>query len=94
MCVNVPVLSVQITWQHPNVSTEGNFRINAFRLIMRCTPIAKVIVTTAGNPSGTAATAKLIAAKSIINIGSPRKTPAPNTTAQTTNTATPRTFPK
>ena len=55
--VRVPVLSVQMTVALPRVSTAGSFRINAWRAAIRCTPIASAIVTIAGSPSGTAATA-------------------------------------
>jgi Cu2+-exporting ATPase len=37
---------------------SGKCRTMAFRAAMRCTPIARVIVTTAGSPSGIAATAR------------------------------------
>ena len=55
--VRVPVLSEQITLLHPKVSTAGNFLIIAFFLAILVTPIDSMIVTTAGNPSGIAATA-------------------------------------
>lgn len=42
----------------PSVSTLGNFFTMAFRLAMRNTPKANVTVTTIGNPSGIAATAR------------------------------------
>ncbi|KKC30302.1 hypothetical protein CDSM653_00781 [Caldanaerobacter subterraneus subsp. pacificus DSM 12653] len=57
--VKVPVLSVQITFVQPRVSTAGSFLIKAFLLSILCTPIAREIVTTAGSPSGIAATARL-----------------------------------
>ena len=62
-CVNVPVLSEQITVAQPKVSTDGSLRTMACRLIIRCTPRANAIVTIAGNPSGMAATAKETPAK-------------------------------
>ena len=37
----------------------GNFLTIASRLAIRCTPSARVTVTTIGKPSGIAATAKL-----------------------------------
>ena len=43
--------------QPPSVSTDFNFLITTFSLLMRCTPIAMIMVTTAGRPSGMAATA-------------------------------------
>jgi len=64
-CVRVPVLSEQITETDPNVSTAGSFLTIACSLINRWTPIARTMVTIAGNPSGIAATAKLRAIKNI-----------------------------
>ena len=58
--VSVPVLSEHITVTEPSVSTLGNRRISAFRLAIRCNPSASAMVMTAGNPSGAAATARLI----------------------------------
>ena len=55
--VRVPVLSVQITVVQPRVSTDDSRRTSAFRAAMRCTPRARAMVTMAGSPSGTAATA-------------------------------------
>jgi hypothetical protein len=55
--VSVPVLSVTITVTLPSVSTEGRWRTRTCRAAMRCTPTARAMVTTAGSPSGTAATA-------------------------------------
>ncbi len=55
--VIVPVLSEQITSTDPKVSTALSFLIRACFLAILCVPIAKEIVTTAGNPSGIAATA-------------------------------------
>ncbi len=55
--VSVPVLSVQITDTDPSVSTAGSLRMMAWRRDMRCTPSARVMVSTAGRPSGIAATA-------------------------------------
>ncbi len=55
--VRVPVLSEQITETDPRVSMAGSRRTIALRDAMRRTPTAIVMVSTAGNPSGTAATA-------------------------------------
>jgi hypothetical protein len=55
--VSVPVLSEQMTEVAPSVSTAGSWRITALRAAMRRTPMASVIVITAGNPSGTTLTA-------------------------------------
>ena len=60
-CVSVPVLSEHTTVAHPSVSTAGSLRMSAWCLIMRCMPSARQIVTIAGNPSGTAAMARLTA---------------------------------
>ena len=55
--VSVPVLSEAMTLAEPSVSTAARCRTIAFRRAMRCTPIESTAVTTAGSPSGTAATA-------------------------------------
>ena len=54
MSVSVPVLSEQIRDTEPRVSTAGRRRMIALRWAMRCTPIASVIVISAGRPSGMA----------------------------------------
>ncbi len=61
--VSVPVLSEQIVVTEPSVSTAGSLRVIARRRAICCTPSASVIVTSAGRPSGTAATAKPIDAE-------------------------------
>ena len=68
----------------PSVSTAGSLRIKAFRRNIRRAPSARAIVTTAGNPSGAAATAKLTAVRNIRSRGSPRNAPSANTTATIT----------
>ena len=55
--VKVPVLSEQIRDTEPRVSTAGRRRIIALRCAIRWTPIAKVIVISAGKPSGISDTA-------------------------------------
>lgn len=60
-CVIVPVLSVHITVVLHKVSTALSFLISAFFLYIFWTPRASVIVTIAGNHSGIAETARLIA---------------------------------
>jgi hypothetical protein len=55
--VRVPVLSEQMTETEPRVSTAGRRRMIAWRAAIRRTPIASVMVSTAGRPSGIAATA-------------------------------------
>mmetsp|Transcript_33816 Transcript_33816/g.80058 ORF Transcript_33816/g.80058 Transcript_33816/m.80058 type:complete len:251 (-) Transcript_33816:1125-1877(-) len=61
LVVSVPVLSEQITEQHPSVSTAGRCRMSALRFAMRRVPSARHVVTTAGSPSGMAATASATA---------------------------------
>ncbi|CAH0305555.1 hypothetical protein SRABI106_03889 [Rahnella aquatilis] len=58
--VSVPVLSEQITDIAPSVSTVGSLRIMALERAIACTPSERIIEMIAGNPSGTAATARLI----------------------------------
>ena len=55
-CVNVPVLSVQMTEVHPSVSTAERRLTSAFRRAIRWTPIARERVTVGSSPSGTKAT--------------------------------------
>src|SRR3990167_4137194 len=69
--VNVPVLSEQIILVEPRVSTLLNLLTKALRLTIRLVPKARQMVITAGNASGTAATAKAIAQINIFNIGYP-----------------------
>ena len=74
----MPVLSEQITVTLPRVSTLGSRRTNAFLATIRCRPIAKTTVTTAGSPSGTAATARLTARRSTsVNVPSAHIAPSP-----------------
>ena len=80
-CVRVPVLSEQITFAEPSVSTAGNRRIIAFFCAIFCTPNAKVKVTITVKVSGTAATANEIAVMNISSIGSPCICPMKNTKA-------------
>ena len=71
----MPVLSEQITVVLPSASTAGSLRMMARRLAMRETPIASVIVTAAGNPSGMAPTANATAAMNMSKAASPRSRP-------------------
>ena len=69
----------------------------AFFLLMLVTPIDKTIVTTAANPSGMAATAKLTATMNTSRITSPLRESAlskltPKIIAQITRTKTVRTL--
>ena len=70
--VKVPVLSEQITVTEPRVSTLGSLRTRALRRAMRWRPSASATVTTAGRPSGTAATARPTASRNASMIRSPR----------------------
>ena len=73
--VKVPVLSEQMTVVLPNVSTAGSLRMIAWRRAIRETPMASVMVTAAGRPSGIAPTARATAARNISTSGSPRSRP-------------------
>ena len=59
--MSVPVLSEQMTVVDPSVSTECRRFTMALRLAIWLTPTARVTVTTAGRPSGMAATASATA---------------------------------
>ena len=63
--VSVPVLSVAITVVLPSASIAPSFLKIAFCFAILCKPTASVMVMTAGRPSGTAATNKLMLVKSI-----------------------------
>ncbi len=91
--VKVPVLSEQIIVADPRVSTEESFRISALRAIISCMPKARVMVTTAGNPSGTAAIARLTAMMNISRGGVPVSMPSTKTAAQITRVTHPRVRP-
>ena len=77
----------------PNVSTEDNFLIRTFLLIILLVPNANEIVTTAGSPSGTAATARLIAINSISAVFCLSINPVINTIIAIIITKEPRVFP-
>ena len=74
--VRVPVLSVQMTVVPPRVSTAGSRRMTARRLAIRETPMARVIVTAAGKPSGIAPTARAMAAVNVSTASWRRNRPA------------------
>ena len=80
----MPVLSEQITVVQPSVSTAASLRTMAWRLAMRCMPSARVTVTTAGSPSGMAATARAMAVMAVSTRSSPRARPSANISATTT----------
>ncbi len=65
----------------PSVSTAGSLRTIALRFAMRETPIASVIVTAAGSPSGMAPTASATAARNMSTALSPRSRPTMKVTA-------------
>ena len=56
--VRVPVLSEQMTWAQPSVSTAVSLRMTALRLDILVTPMESTTVTTVARPSGMAATAR------------------------------------
>ena len=91
--VRVPVLSEQITEALPRVSTAGSLRISAFFLTMRCTPMARTMVTIAGSPSGIAETASETAVMKISRTFIPFISPTMNITAQAARAIKPRYFP-
>jgi hypothetical protein len=72
--VSVPVLSEAITFAEPSVSTAARWRTMAFRFAIRCTPSESTVVTTAGKPSGTAATASATPKMSTSNIAEKPRT--------------------
>ena len=82
-CVNVPVLSEQITETQPRLSTARRFLMIAFSFAIFCVPIASPIVTMELRASGIAATASATANISAPPMPMPRHTPSANTTAQT-----------
>ena len=77
--VRVPVLSEQITWAQPRVSTAVRRRITALRLDIFVTPMDSTMVTTAARPSGMAATARLTAIMKVSIITSKVSLPARST---------------
>ncbi len=58
-------MSEQITVVLPRVSTAGSLRMIALRRAIRATPMARVMVNAAGNPSGIALTASATEAMNI-----------------------------
>ena len=87
--VSVPVLSVQITLAAPNVSTAGKRRMMAFRLAIRFTPMARVMLITAGKPSGMADTAVASAYRNTSCKSKDTSNPTPTITKATTNAMMP-----
>jgi hypothetical protein len=69
----------------PSVSAGARRRMMAFRLAMRCTPMESAAVTTAGRPSGTAATDSAAPRMSTSKTArAPRTSPARKIVATTT----------
>ena len=81
--VSVPVLSKQTTVAAASVSTASSRRMMTFRRRMSSMPSARIVVATAGKPSGTAATASDRADRNIWNRAKPRSQPMPNTSPLT-----------
>ena len=76
-----------MTETEPSASTAASRRTTALRSAMRRAPTASATVTTAGRPSGMAATARLTAVRNILRVGSPLATPTQKTAAHTTRAA-------
>ncbi len=88
----MPVLSEQIIFVLPRVSTAVSLRITALRLDILVTPIERTIVTSAAKPSGMAATAKDTAIINVSSILSPvRSGYSLNTLNKNINTLIPKT---
>ena len=83
-----------MTSTQPSVSTAGNRRITADCFDIREMPIASETVTTAGSPSGMAATARLMPESSISRTSSPRRIPVTVTHAQMSRQQTRMTLPR
>ena len=81
-------MSEQITEVLPRVSTAGSFRMMALRAAMRDTPIARIIVTAAGRPSGMAPTVRATAAMNMSMTGWPLQMPARKVTPPSRRMAT------
>ncbi len=97
--VSVPVLSEHTTEAEPSVSTDDSRFTMAWRRAMRWTPRASTTERTAGNPSGTAATARdtptssTSTASLASSMSEVRKIPATTTRAMIT-TAIPSSRPR
>ena len=92
-CVSVPVLSEAITVLLPSVSTAGSFLTMLFFLAILVIPIDSIIVTTAGNPSGIAATARPTEDMKISIVGIFFTTPIKNTSPHIISAAIPSFLP-
>ena len=80
LSVSVPVLSVAITVTDPSASTAESLRTTARCRAIRSTPIARATVSTAGSPSGTAATASATAKMTIAGVRPRPSAEMPNDT--------------
>ena len=78
----------------PRVSTAGSFLIMVLTFTMRATPRARTMVTTAGRPSGMAATAREMATRSICRMFLCWTTPRRKRAAQRTTATMLRIFPR
>ena len=85
--VSVPVLSEQITDAEPSVSTDESLFTIARRRAIRCTPSASTTDSTAGSPSGTAATASATPTSSTETMSEAVRISAVSRIAVTTTTA-------
>ena len=81
--VRVPVLSRQMVCMDPRVSMAFNCLTKTWCLLMERMPRARLVVATAGNPSGTAATAREIEVLSMRRKPYPRSNPTTKTTPHT-----------
>ena len=89
--VRVPVLSEQMTWAQPRVSTAVSLRMTALRLDMLVTPMDSTMVTTVARPSGMAATARLTATMKVLTMVSMSNRPARSRLKAKMNTQMPST---
>ena len=92
-CVSVPVLSEQIYVAAPSVSTAGRRRMTALLFAILCTPSERTTVTTAGSPSGIAATARLTESMNALSTPMPRSMLSMNISAQTESAPMPSALP-
>ena len=90
-CVRVPVLSEQMTWVQPSVSTAVSRRITACCLLMLVTPMLSTTVTTVASPSGMAATARETATINVLSTVSSVNSPATTRSKIKMNTQMPST---
>ena len=74
--VSVPVLSEQMTWVQPSVSTAVSRRMTAWCLLILVTPMLSTTVTTVASPSGIAATARDTATMNVFSTVSRENSPA------------------